>query len=412
MYMKKYLFVALAGIVLAMSVRAQERPSESLFGTGEYQGAENVRATQSFATIGDAMKALPAMPTAKQISNNQAKYEVDSLVYAPFNLAIEQSVAAHQYDYLALSQRIDAARLKQAQRGQTAMQQYNKNVEAGLVPSQQEMMQIIMQSGINIETATEEQIMQLMAGTMAKKWGVSPEEYMKIVSMAQRNPKQTEAYLKSNHPDLYNRLYAANADGTTQNEVVDPRDDRFGQIAEELRDVQEQISAVLANRYNHSLETMRDNLREQWLNSDEAKQIDAIEKALWERVEQWEAGLSVGANGFADVDFPAWWTAERKKENALIDQWNNRESARWLSEFNGEYEQLKAAFDKAARLEAENEQLGQQGDTENLIYLTNKQQLLTLHQQLLHLVAPYRSALLFPCIEHQEETGSVHLGKG
>ena len=118
------------------------------------------------------------------------------------------------------------------------------------------------------------------------------------------------------------------------------------------------------------------------------------------------------ANGFADVDFPAWWTAERKKENALIDQWNNRESARWLSEFNGEYEQLKAAFDKAARLEAENEQLGQQGDTENLIYLTNKQQLLTLHQQLLHLVAPYRSALLFPCIEHQEETGSVHLGKG
>ena len=235
---------------------------------------------------------------------------------------------------------------------------------------------------------------------------------MKIVSMAQRNPKQTEAYLKSNHPDLYNRLYAANADGTAQNEVVDTRDDRFGQIAEELRDVQEQISAILTNQYNNSLETMRDNLREQWLNSDEAKQIDAIEKALWERVEQWEAGLSVGANGFADVDFPAWWTAERKKENALIDQWNNRESARWLSEFNGEYEQLKAAFDKAARLEAENEQLGQQGDTENLIYLTNKQQLLTLHQQLLHLVAPYRSALLFPCIEHQEETGSVHLGKG
>lgn len=413
MNMKNSIFWVLAGIVLVMPVYAQEvRPSENMFGSGTYEQAADVRPGKSFSTIAEAMKLLPSFPKVEQVISEKAKYVADSTVYAPYKLALEQAMAASQPKYFELSARLDKARQRQAQRGQAAMQQYNKNVEAGLLPSQQEMMQIIMSSGVNLDKASEQDIMELVAGSIAPKWGVSKEEYLKIINMAQRNPKQTEAYLQTNHPQLYQRLYAANADGAMVNEISDSRNDKFAQIAEELQSCMGRLNEAMEDYNKRPISMLADNLRQEWLSSDEARQVDAIEKALWERVAEWESGLSLNASGFADVAYPAWWTAERKKANKLIDQWNRRAAQEWLSYAGDAQQQFKAIFDKAAALETENEKLAKQGDSENAIYIANQQQLLSLFNMLKTLLNPYQDALNFPCIDHLDEDGTTHLGKG
>lgn len=411
--MRRSILFAAVGLMLAVSVRAQEvRPSENMFGSGTFEQAADVRPGKSFSTISEAMKLLPAFPKVDQIVSEKAKYVADSTIYAPYKLAYEQAMVANNAKYLELNARVDKARQRQSQRGQAAMQQYSKNVEAGLLPSQQEMMQIIMSSGIDLDKASEQEIMDVVAGSIAPKWGVSKEEYLKIINMAQRNPKQTEAYLQSNHPQLYQRLYAANAGGVMPNDISDARSESFAKIAEGIQSAISQLNDVMEDYNRRPISMLADNLQQDWLNSDEARQVDAIEKALWERVAEWESGLSLNSSGFADVAYPAWWTAERKKANKLIDQWNKRAAQDWINYALDAQQQFKVVFDNAAALETENEKLAKQGDSENVIYLTNKQQLLSLMNMLNTMLLPYQDALQFPCIEHLEEDGATHLGKG
>ena len=439
--MKCVFLLALAGITLAMPAMAQDeyRPSANIYGNGEYQGAENVRAAKSFTSLADAIRRLPDMPKAEQLLSEHAKYIADSTIYAPYNLAIEQNMFNSNGIY-ELDARLNQARMNQADRGKQAMQQYDRNVSAGLMPSQQEMMQIIMSSGIDMEKATPDQMMDVMANAIAPKWGVSKQEFIKIMNMAQNSPKQTEGYLKQNHPDLYKRLYAANEGGQARNEEVDPREDRFGQINGELMDLQSELSKAMGDYKNENERVLRAlhaaqsgdesydfevanlagdkmsqlaaQLHKEWLNSSEAKQIDAIETALWERVAQWESGIPLNEYGFADVPYPGWWEAERKKENALIDQWNRRAVVRWLEPATAYQQQLKAIFEKIVALDEENEQLNKSGSPDHVIYLMNKREVLVLFGQLNVLMDPYHDAFLFPCIEHFEESGTAHIGKG
>ena len=151
-----------------------------------------------------------------------------------------------------------------------------------------------------------------------------------------------------------------------------------------------------------------DQLRDEWQNSPEAKEIESIETKLWSRVEEWIQTLKTGD----EVPYPAWWTADRKRENALIDQWNKRVAPRWLKIAQDGEKQFKDIFEKLAKLESENEQFAAQGSADNYIYLTNKLLLNGYMEQLIRLIQPYEDALRFPFIEHVEETGSAILGKG
>ena len=279
------------------------------------------------------------------------------------------------------------------------------------------MMALYMSGEIN-EKMSEAQMMDVMAGKFAAKWGVSKEEYLKIINLAQKNEKQAEAYIKSNHPDLYQRLYAANAGYDSHNETDDPRDNRFGEITAEIQAVGEEFNQALwaytgsgignAQTYGNAFGKLMDQLRDEWQNSPEAKEIESIETKLWSRVEEWIQTLKTGD----EVPYPAWWTADRKRENALIDQWNKRVAPRWLKIAQDGEKQFKDIYGKLAKLEAENEQLAAQGEADNYIYLTNKLLLNGYMEQLLRLIQPYEDALRFPFIQHVEETGSAILGKG
>ena len=403
--------MALVGIALAMPVAAQEyRYSQDMLSDGTFVKAENVKPAHAPKTIAETVKAVPALPTVEQICSAHAKYIADSTTYRPFIKAVEQTMLYLMEENERIHQQIEQARLKQAQQGQHAMQQYQSNVNAGLMPSQEEMMQLYM-SGEITDKMSDEQMMEVMAGKFAQKWGISKQEYLKIIGMAQSNPKQTEAYLKANHPDLYKRLYAANAGYNTQDTPDDPNEPRLNEISDNLSDLQDRLMNAVSS-YGAGFDNLSDQFRNEWDASEEARQIDAIEAALDKRVGQWITTLAVGQNGHNDVPFPAWWTEERKKENALIDQWNRRNAQRWLAVAQEGESSIRTVFEQAAVLETENEQLGKQGSADNMIYLQNKLRLFMIFNHLQYLVQPCQDALGFPCIEHVETSGSIHLGKG
>lgn len=417
--MKHSLFMALVGIILAMPIMAQEEDyhyTRDWLGNGSVEVAEDVPPTRTPQNLAEAVQLLPALPKAEDLCF-QASINKAATTAASYKAAIEQAyIQAIQTD-VAISTQMEVARNKRAQKGQRAMQQYQSNVNAGLMPSQQEMMALYMSGEIN-ERMSDKQMMDVMAGKFAAKWGVSKEEYLKIINMAQKNEKQAEAYIKSNHPQLYQRLYAANAGYDSHNETDDPRDNRFGEITAEIQAVGEEFNQALwaytgsgignAQTYGIAFGKLMDQLRDEWQNSPEAKEIESIETKLWSRVEEWIQTLKTGD----EVPYPAWWTADRKRENALIDQWNKRVAPRWLKIAQDGEKQFKDIFTKLAQLETENEQLSAQGEPDNYIYLTNKKLLNGYIMQLLRLIQPYEDALRFPFIEHVEETGSAILGKG
>lgn len=418
--MKSILFTALAGIVLAMPMMAQEEDyhyTRDWLGNGSYEVPENVSATRVPQTLAEAVQLLPALPKAEDLCF-QASLSQAAATAASYKAAIEKTYLNAIQSDAVIRARMEASRNKRAQKGQRAMQQYQSNVNAGLMPSQQEMMALYMSGEIN-EKMSDAQMMDVMAGKFAAKWGVSKEEYLKIINLAQKNEKQAEAYMKTNHPQLYQRLYAANAGYDTQNESDDPRDARFGEITAEIQAIGEEFNQALsaytgsgignAQTYGNAFGKLMDQLRDEWQNSPEAKEIESIETKLWSRVEEWIPTLKTTAN---EVPYPAWWTADRKRENELIDQWNKRVAPRWLSIAQDGERQFKDIYGKLAKLEAENEQLAAQGEADNYIYLTNKLLLNGYLEQLIRLIQPYEDALRFPFIEHVEETGSAILGKG
>ena len=409
--MKKVLLTVLAGIVLAMPSMAQEfdHQIEALITGGGYELEESIPATKinSFA---DLTNKRPAMPTANDLITPEAKTAYarkGSAAYYLGALNFRSTLLEKQQE---LNSKTLELGKKQQKSNQKAMAQYNANVNAGLMPSQQEMMQLYMSGEIN-EKMSEAQMMDVMAGKFAAKWGISKQEYIKIINMAQTNPKGTEAYLKSNHPSLYNRLYAANAQFGNENvNADDPRKPEFDRINDGLLKAQDDLQEARV-AYGENLQfsqthskyiTIYEQMQKEWDNSSEAKQIEAIETALQKRLDAWYSTLT---NEWGEVPYPAWFTTERQKENALIDQWNKRWAIKWLKVAEDGDKTYRPIFRRIAELGIENDRIGEQGDTEEMIYLTNKKLVCTLYGQMTSLYIPIRDAMAFPAIEHVATTG-------
>ena len=418
--MKKIVLMALAAVVLAMPSMAQDedwRWSQTIQATpmgyiipSSYPDVQAGRTPQSIAEVAAAM---PAFPSLENIYCPENKDKAVRAKFMPFLKSLDAALLLNGQRSLQTDNQIKAAGSKQQKVNQRAIQQYNANVNAGLMPSQQEMMALYMSGEIK-ETMSEAQMMDVMAGHFADKWGVSKQEYIKIINMAQKNEKQAEAYLKSNHPDLYNRLYAVNSPYGNENvHPDDPREGQFDRIGDELSDLQNQLNEVLgvysgmgtSDIRNYA--TLRDKMEADWKTCSEAKQIDALAQALEKRVEAWYSTIA----DKGDVAYPDWWTAERKKMNALVDQWNKRWGAQWLKIAQDGDVKLRPIMKRAAELEAENERLGKQGSQDNFKYLMNKKLLCGIFAYLPQVVRPMTDAFDFPCLEHVDETGHIIVEK-
>ena len=346
-----------------------------------------------------------------------AKTRVASSVYEPFSLAIEQAMTQYIDANIIIQRRINAARIKQAQREQRAQQQSTLSVKATLMPSSQEMMQMVMAGEIDPDWP-EDRIMNVMAGKLSAKWGITKQEYLKITKMAQKDDAQANAYVESNLPELYERIKAANAYDESLDQP-DPRDERFAQIAQAIEDMEPELNSAVqayngsgaggyaSHTHSPAFDKLLAELRHDWYTCDEAKQVEEIEDALDVRIEKWTASLTDNMRN--EVPFPLWWEAERRKENVYIDQWNRRAAERWLKVAQDGENKIKGAFEKLAALETENEQLAQQGDPEHVVYLSNKLRLNNYMAQLYRITEPYQDALWFPCIEHVVTSGAARL---
>lgn len=412
--MKK--LILMAAIMLAMPLMAQEEEewrytqgwiTNLYFG---YVELENVKAAPTPKTMLEAVDRMPAFPTVEQIYTVEAKEKAARTIYQPYEKALFAAWDKNGEVSRDVDRRIKVAGEKQQKVGQKAMAQYQSNVNAGLMPSQEEMMQLYMSGEIK-ENMSEAQMMDVMAGKFAAKWGISKQEYLKIINMAQSNPKGTEAYLKSNHPDLYKRLYAANAPYGNENvHADDPRKPEFDRINDGLLKAQDDLQEARV-AYGDNLQYSQthskymkiyEQMEKEWDNSPEAKQIETIEAALQKRIEEWSLTLK---NVKGDVPYPAWFTTERQKENALIDQWNRRWATKWIKVAEDGDKAYRPIFRRIAELGMENDKIGQQGDTEEMIYLTNKKLVCTLYGQMMSLYMPIQDALSFPAIGHVETTG-------
>ena len=414
--MKKILFTALAGIVLAMPLMAQEEEVwhytqgwiPSWYSTSI--NLDDIKAASTPKNMLEAVDQMPAFPTAEQIYTVEAKEKALRDIYQPYEKALNAAWDKNGEVSRDVDRRIKVAGEKQQKSNQKSMAQHQSNVNAGLMPSQEEMMDMMMSGEIN-PNWSEDKIMDAMAGKFAAKWGISKQEYLKIINMAQKNPKGTEAYLKSNHPDLYKRLYAANAPYGNENvHADDPRKPEFDRINDGLLKVQDDLQEARV-AYGDNLQYSQthskymkiyEQMEKEWDNSPEAKQIETIEAALQKRIEEWSLTLK---NVKGDVPYPAWFTTERQKENALIDQWNKRWATKWIKVAEDGDKAYRPIFRRIAELGMENDKIGQQGDTEEMIYLTNKKLVCTLYGQMMSLYVPIRDAMAFPAIEHVATTG-------
>jgi len=416
----KKLFL-LAAVVLALPMMAQDeewrwsqefiRPSANIYRSPEaYPDVKAIGTPQSLAEV---VAAMPAVPTVEIVYNPEVKEQALRTTYMPFEKAMAEALFQNSQRSLVIDNQIKAFGAKQQKTNQKAMAQYNANVNAGLMPSQQEMMEMMMSGEID-PNWPEAKIMDAMAGKFAAKWGVSKEEYLKIMNLAQKNEKQAASYLQTNHPDLYNRLYAVNSPYGNENvHADDPRDAQFGQIGDQLSALQEQLNEALgvysgmgtsqSQRYG----TLTAQMDEDWKICSEAREIDAIEAALDKRVEMWYR--TIDAKG--DVPYPDWWTAERKRINAIVDKWNRRWAEQWMQIVQDGDTQLRPIMQRAAELETENENLGKQGTQENFNYLMNKKLLCAIFAYLPQVTRLYDDAFNFPCLEHVEETGNIIVEK-
>ena len=412
--MKK--LILMAAIMLAMPLMAQEEEVwhytqgwiPSWYSTSI--NLDDIKAASTPKNMLEAVDRMPAFPTAEQIYTVEAKEKALRDIYQPYEKALFAAWDKNGEVSRDVDRRIKVAGEKQQKSNQKSMAQYQSNVNAGLMPSQQEMMDMMMSGEIN-PNWSEDKIMDAMAGKFAAKWGVSKQEYLKIINMAQSNPKGAEAYIKSNHPDLYKRLYAANAPYGNENvHADDPRKPEFDRINDELLKAQDDLQEARV-AYGENLQYSQthskymkiyEQMEKEWDNSPEAKQIETIEAALQKRIEEWSLTLN---NVKGDVPYPAWFTTERKKENALIDQWNRRWATKWIKVAEDGDKAYRPIFRRIAELGVENDRIGEQGDTEEMIYLTNKKLVCTLYGQMMSLYVPIRDAMAFPAIEHVATTG-------
>ena len=429
--MKKVLFTALASIVLALPMMAQEfdHQIEALITGGGYELAENVPATKinSFA---DLINKRPAMPTVNDLITPEAKTAYARKGSAAYYLGALNFRSALLEKQQELNSKTLELGKKQQKSNQKAMAQYNANVNAGLMPSQQEMMQLYMSGEIN-EKMSEAQMMDVMAGKFAAKWGISKQEYIKIINMAQTNPKGTEAYLKSNHPSLYNRLYAANAQFGNENvNAGDPHENEYGALGEQLsalaneafefrntnmdmtKHVQFQahsngmlndasFAAHTVGLPTNKLEELFVQIIEGWRTSSECKRAIQIEDPLAERLDNWDCCKN--AKEGQTICYPGWWTEGRKSENALIDAYNRKQAEKWLAEVKAYDAQVTAMMERLIELDNQLEQIRNGGEI-TAAYAMAKSQAYIAATHLYDFNFILEVALQFPHVVHQEES--------
>lgn len=423
--MKRTLFMALAGIVLALPVMAQEWEHEIMsHASSEYEVPENIN-PQKFSSLADIINQRPAMPTIADLMTPEAKAAYAKKGALEYEAGIEPFRLKFQGENMKLQNKmheLQAQRQQQAGRQQAYME---KASAQGLMPTQQEIMQTVMSSGLDIENATEEQMMGVVADMYAKKWGIPKADAVNIMSLAMNNPKQAEAFMKQKYPALYNKLAAASPEANEAMMSTDPNENAYGKLMDQLMNLTEEVrnlkessmdmSAHVSNTMrvnglqgNYSLGLATTNKLERlfidaisgWPKSTECTKAIQIENGLNDRLENWQYWQ--GAKEGQTICRPAWWIDGRKQENALFDAYTKRTAEQWIDAAHEYDAKLQSVAQRLLALDAQLEEL-RGGKEETMAYCMAKLQVFMVEMYLADYYRMASTYLASPCIYHQEE---------
>ena len=410
--------------MLMMPVCGQDNVAAEWITGGGYDAPENVPSMR-LGSLEEAISRRPALPTVDDLMSAEAK-----AAYAKRVLAYEQAAQLFHGEQQMAMQRLqgDIVRLGNEQRQKQARQQQamQQASDKGLMPSQQEIMQAIMSSGLDLEHATEEQMMNVVADMYAKKWNISQDDARTFMAMATTQPQKAEAFLKQKYPALYQNLASNMPDASTFADD-DANEQAYGQIGDELMALSEQAREYqnsVMDMNKHLQNDMKTNAIEQyaislpglptneleqlywqtltaWASSDECEQAGKMEKALYARLDEWMVSVKAKEGG---VPYPQWWVDERKKENALVDAWNKRQAEAWLAAMTKHDTQMQAMAQKLIALDNQLESL-RGGKPMTVAYAMAKTQVHAARMTMYNYFTNCSAALHFPHVSRQPEQG-------
>lgn len=282
--------------------------------------------TLHFKSTSEAIASIPSFPTTKQILNaDNAKAKVDEL--------INYSLALSEYNKI-LDQEANERAMKQADAALNNPQQQRLNPQASMPVTTAFMKKIeeaIAKSGLNLENASEEQIMKAVVGTISKEMGIPEAEMTKMMTMAQSNPEGATAYLKKNYPNAAKKFGLIEAETKKVQVKEDPAYDKLAELMDELSAIiasEEYKNAVTyEQKMQLELKSFANQLLEQWPSSQEYAKVTAMEKELQAKLNDYMEKNNTNYNDEA----PAFWVEGRKAQNAIINAYNESIFAKWCN---------------------------------------------------------------------------------
>ena len=323
--------------------------------TGEYDSNGDLilrkkQSTLHFNSVNDMLAALPAIPTAKQILNPEGEgaAAIDGLIN--FDLA--------RNDFNA---RREQAAMEDAMKRASAAMANMGNPAAGGMPipqPQNEAMQqlstslmgAMLNSGLDLENASEEEIMKATLGTLSKELNIPEAEMAKMMEMAKSNPEAATAYMMKKYPNVTKKFAPANPQpqaASEENEL-----DQYQDIFDEIEALQKDEAFIAASKrvpqMPKIMQEYANQLLSQWATSETCAKIEAMEKELDQKTDAYMKEHNLSYNDEA----PKLWTDGRKEQNALIDAYNETMVEQWRAKVQEEINYFKPHAERLAKLEA------------------------------------------------------------
>ena len=345
------------------AARLVPEANESAF---NYSLVENLSggstATLTFKTYAEAIAAMPALPDAGELVSESA-----SAAYRGRLENYQGAVENMRLAYLDAVGRISAMGLKAS--GATT-------------------------------APTEAQLAQRQAINEALS-KLSKEEIEKMEKM---DEEEVLEYMQKNHPDIFAALAkgTGSAAGDTGLKINEAKADAYDTIFTRLSDIQEKASSnMFSEMFNNPLQNdfarLRKEILTSWKTSAEYAQVNRMEAELVRKVNEYNKD-----NHSKFQDYPPFWSAERKKQNEVIDQWNRKQTEKWLKKIAEWQAKYKAEAEEIAELDARLDQIRGK-DEEDFMYLQAKTAAALLSEKVIRYINLSGGVFCVPQILHVQE---------
>lgn len=303
--------------------------AEYIYNCTEFEIGVGATATYNFANYKEALNAMPSVPTADDLLNENS-LEAQKKKWNDFLFSVSDFGRKQQEMMLALQGEI----------------QSSSNKIAGNRPAS---------TANAMEMA--EYVMSLPAA-----------EQKKLESFGDNNSAEALAYIKTKHPKLYALMMKQMSSGAKQPASVEANEERINQYdalrgrlsvyydrmvegmgaTEITPNMLNSTGATLAKgtKLSADLKELREKVKDEWLASDECKKINEMEADLQKRQREWEV-----ANGKQNELFTVYapfFKEGRAKQNQLIAAFNKRTAEKWLATIAKNMEANKADAEDVA----------------------------------------------------------------